>query len=200
MTYVPAIYSSIPRERKENNVQYNQSSKNVSKFARLRLTSLSEHELCSTLVRTDASSSFDEKFESALNCWTSLLKETTINAKTSVDPCITTVLKTLDGLFRAKESSLVKSFAYLRLLQVFDHLEQLITLERRHNLRHDKPGRRNASIAVDIYMSLQEKDVDTILHRRQLAERKRIARRWRMLAGPSPFFLLVYSDAAERIM
>ncbi|KAI8963085.1 hypothetical protein F5Y11DRAFT_320813 [Daldinia sp. FL1419] len=31
-------------------------------------------------------------------------------------------------------------------------------------------------------------------------ERRRLCRRWKFLEGPSPFFLLVYSDMAEKIV
>ncbi len=57
-------------------------------------------------------------------------------------------------------------------------------------------GCRDASIALDTDMVAQDGPPNQVSDRRLLLERKRVGRRWKQLAGPSPFFLLIYSDAA----
>jgi hypothetical protein len=160
------------------------------------------HSLAATLVRQDAMSFYAENSYQARACWVSLLKQTSISASASCfDPAIVSSFRTLDHMIMSKRSSpLVSRLAYVQLIRLFDTVEETIEYSRRHGFVHRAAGYRNASIALDIYMKAQEGYADAASHRRQLLERKRAGRRWKQLAGPSPLFLLVYSDAAERIV
>jgi hypothetical protein len=72
----------------------------------------------------------------------------------------------------------------------------MVALDRQNGIIHRESGYRNASIAVDIYLSAQVGYNDTMYQRRQVLERKRVGRRWKKLAGPSPLLLLIYSQMA----
>lgn len=157
--------------------------------------------LATTLLRQNAILFFTVNSQNAHACWASLSKETRLSPSTnSSDPAIVTSFQRLDNIITSKESSLIMSrFAYVRLMQLFDTIEEIINSSRQQGLIHRAAGYRNASIALDIYMSTQEGYASSG-HRRQLLERKRTGRRWRQLAGPSPLFLLVYSDKTERVV
>jgi hypothetical protein len=73
-------------------------------------------------------------------------------------------------------------------------LEKIIKDNRRQRLILGKAGKRNATIAIDIYCSA------TGISREVLHERKRVANRWAALSGVSPLLLFAFTDVAERIM
>ncbi|KAK3377444.1 hypothetical protein B0H63DRAFT_372150, partial [Podospora didyma] len=154
------------------------------------------------LIRRDAMSFYAENSQHARACWESLLEQTAISASTSCfDPAIVSSFRMLDHVITSKGSTpFVSRLAYVQLMRHFDTVEETIDSSRRHGLIHRAAGYRNASIALDIYMTAQEGYTDPASRRRQLLERKRAGRRWKQLAGPSYLFLLVYSDAAERIV
>ncbi|KAK0702694.1 hypothetical protein B0H67DRAFT_468601, partial [Lasiosphaeris hirsuta] len=147
------------------------------------------------LVRQDAMFFFAVNSQHAQVYWASLSKETNISSNTNCfDPAIITSFRKLDHIITSKESSPIMSrFAYIQLMRLFDTVEEIINSSRQLGLIYRAAGYRNASIALDIYMSVQEGYTNSGYRRRQLLERKRTGRRWRQLAGPSPLFLLVYS-------
>ncbi|OIW25499.1 hypothetical protein CONLIGDRAFT_635328 [Coniochaeta ligniaria NRRL 30616] len=87
--------------------------------------------------------------------------------------------------------------AYIRLIDVFDLLEKIVGSSRRNGrlpTGKKKSGYRNPCVVIDDYLDAQEQ---AGISRDEVKNRKRVARRWRTLAGPSPIFVIIYSGAAE---
>jgi len=160
------------------------------------------YSLAATLVRQNAVSFYSENSRAARAYWESLLEQTTISTQTSCfDPAVVSSFRVLNGFMMSKaRPSYTSRLAHVQLIYFFDAVEEKVNSARQHGFVHRAAGYRNASIALDIYMSAQDGVADPAIRRRQLLERKRAGRRWKELAGPSPLFLLVYSDAAERIV
>ena len=132
--------------------------------------------------------------------WVQLLQITNLSGcHKSSDPRVNTALRALDEAISGREGKLISRLAFVHLIDVFEKLERLIGRDRERGLLHRKAGYRNSSVAMDIYMASQPVQTNTIkaVTRRELHERKRIGRRWRDLAGPSPLLLLLYSENAE---
>ncbi|KAK7582818.1 hypothetical protein V3481_012116 [Fusarium oxysporum f. sp. vasinfectum] len=85
-------------------------------------------------------------------------------------------------------------------MRLFSVLENIIKLERESGQVIRGRYYRDSSVALDIYMSAQDDASDLYCLRRRLKERKRAGRSWRDLSKPSPLLVLMYSDAAERIV
>ena len=132
---------------------------------------------------------------------TYLIRQTTIPVNIqSSDPRILGAFRTIDNIILTPKGELLKRIAYMQLMNVFNSLEKIISADRLNGLIHRATGYRDATIAIDIYASAQEKNGNIPLLRRNLLERKRSARRWLQLAGSSPFLLIAYSNIAERIV
>ncbi|KAK4148941.1 hypothetical protein C8A00DRAFT_19307 [Chaetomidium leptoderma] len=112
----------------------------------------------------------------------------------SSDPYIINAFKLLDNA-RTNGDSILSRLAYIRLAHVFESLKKIVASDRRNGqLPARRSGYRNASIAIDIYIDAQEQAGTS---REEVKKRNRVARRWRTLAGPSPIFVIIYSEAAE---
>ncbi|KAH7205285.1 hypothetical protein BKA60DRAFT_579208 [Fusarium oxysporum] len=74
-------------------------------------------------------------------------------------------------------------------MRLFSALEDIIKLERESGQVIRGRYYRDSNDASDLYCL-----------RRRLKERKRAGRSWRDLSKPSPLLVLMYSDAAERIV
>ena len=132
---------------------------------------------------------------------TYLIRQTTIPVHIqSSDPRILGAFRTIDNIILGPKDDLLKRIAYMQLMNVFNSLEKIISADRSNGLIHRATGYRDATVAIDIYASAQEKNGNIPLLRRNLLERKRSARRWLQLAGSSPFLLIAYSNIAERIV
>jgi len=83
-------------------------------------------------------------------------------------------------------------------MRLSDLLKGIIRSERENGVPR-KSGYRDVCVAMDIYESAQGKRPDTQL-RNAIRERRRTGRHLETLAGPSPLFLLVYSDVAETVV
>ncbi|KAK4201387.1 hypothetical protein QBC40DRAFT_324611 [Triangularia verruculosa] len=116
------------------------------------------------------------------------------NARVNSDPCIINTFKFLD-IARTGGDRILSRLAYIRLADVFESLKQIVASDRRNGqLPAQRSGYRNASIAIDIYIEAQEQAGTS---RDEVKQRNRVARRWRTLAGPSPIFIIIYSEVAE---
>jgi hypothetical protein len=147
--------------------------------------------------------SFAINCEKTLMNWISLLRETTPpHDVSSSDPRWAGAFKVLDSIITGRQGGyLLRRLAYVQLTRVFASLEAIIKSDRDNGLIHREPYYTNAHIAMDIYMSAQEKDSNTGDLRRKLRQgRRRFSRRWSDLAILAPLFVLIYSDAAEVIM
>ena len=109
---------------------------------------------------------------------------------------ILAAFKAVDGAIAGNgDHPLLSRLAHVQLVRVFRSLSSVIKSERQGGLIQRSPGYGDTSVAIDLYSNAQGK-----VSRGQLLERKRAARRWAVLAGPSPFLLLIYSDTAEAIV
>jgi hypothetical protein len=145
---------------------------------------------------------FNRNYEEVITDWDLLKSKTNIrNVDSSSDPRIISSFKVIDDvLCGGQGSTLLRRLAYVRLVDLFSFLEGLISFERRSGRVIRERYYRDASIAIDIYMSAQEDISDPNGLRRQIRERRRIGRCWKDLSKPSPLLVLMYSEAAEPIM
>ncbi len=154
-------------------------------------------EIVPSLVWHDVITFFANHFEKALDSWISILTKTTIpDNVTSSDPCILNSFQLLDQA-RTGGDKILSRLAYIQLAYVFESLQRIIASDRRNGqLPARRTGYRDASIATDIYIEAQGQAVTS---RDEVKQRNRVARRWRTLAGPSPIFVIIYSEAAEKL-
>lgn len=133
--------------------------------------------------------------------WVALLRETTLPSNIpSSDPLITAAFKAVDSIILGRQNTcLLRRLAYFQLMRLFGHLEAIIESERRKGV-HYASGYGNMSIAIDIYICAQERPRQPNLRSKIVDQRRRIGRRIVVMSRLSPFFLLVYSDAAEAIL
>lgn len=158
--------------------------------------------LCDTLQGQNPLNAFYTNYHAVIADWRKLLVETEIpcNASSS-SPHVIRALKVIDSVICGRQTSnLLRRLAHVRLMQLFSNLEDTIKLERESGLVIRGRYYRDASVALDIYMSAQEDPFDPDCLRRKLKERKRAGRSWQDLSKPSPLFVLMYSDATERIV
>ncbi|RYO87919.1 hypothetical protein DL764_008798 [Monosporascus ibericus] len=149
--------------------------------------------LSRALVRGDTLQEIAANYGIVLRQWVALVKETTLPTNlSSSDPQVTGAFqKIVDAT--GSESTVFRRLAHVRLLEFFDYLEVLIQLERAQGLHGQKV--RNITIADRVISSALP-----ALGKDKLIEVRRFARRWKQLAGPSVFFLMIYTEAAEGIV
>lgn len=153
------------------------------------------------LVGHDPIHSFAENCDKTMGEWMALLGKTTLPSDiASSDPRIIVAFQAVDGVLCGQGTYLLRRLAYVQLMRLFVFLEAVIKSERESGRLHRKPCYRDTTVAIDVYMNAQERRSNTSALRRELQERKRFGRSWSDLAGPSPLFVLVYSDAAEPIV
>ena len=158
-------------------------------------------ELPCELLRKNALNDFIASCKIGLTSWAYLLRQTTVPKNTrSSDAPVLAAFKTIDSFIMSDNDKVLRRLAYVQLAHLLDSLVDTITTDRTQGLIHRAAGYRNATIAVDIYMSAQQKGTNVGPLRRELLERKRTGQRWLQLAGPSPFTLVLYSDAADQAM
>ncbi|KAI0437560.1 hypothetical protein F4803DRAFT_146297 [Xylaria telfairii] len=149
------------------------------------------------LVKRDAIEFLNANLENFLDNWITLRAQTTLpNTIASSDPYVIGVFQALDGAINGSER-IRSRLASMQLTRVFKSLEDIIDRERRGRSIPGARGKGNATYAVNIYARAQEQPN---ISRRSLLKRKQIASWWTRFAGPSPFFLIVYTEAAERVV
>lgn len=161
-------------------------------------SSIKRESRLSSIVRLDATAFFRNNCEEGLRQWLSLLQATTFPPTVaSSDPCFLEAFATLDSAIAGSQTSrTLAGFAHFRLVQVYGFLTDVIESEREKGQVCRERGRRNASYALDVYSSAQKYH----LGRTRLIDRMRLSRRWATLAGPSPFFLMIYACAAQVVV
>ena len=148
------------------------------------------------LVRQNPMALFVAHLENVLEDWITILVKTRLpSGITSSDPFVTTAFQMLDSTMNENDA-MRSRFANIQLLCTFKSLEDMIASERRNKQIQGRRGQGNPSVAITIYKNAQRQTVS----RRDLIERKRTARHWQTLAGPSPFFLVIYSEVAETVV
>lgn len=154
------------------------------------------------LLGTDPLHSFAKNCEKVMADWNSLKSETALlNIASSSDPRIIQAFKVVDNVICGRQgSTLLRRLAYVQLMRLFTFLEDIIGFERETGRVMRGRYYRDASVALDIYMSAQEDTSNPDDLRRELRERKRAGRSWKDLSKPSPLLVLMYSEAAESVM
>ena len=158
--------------------------------------------LCKTLQGKNPLNTFYTNCNKAIADWRKLLTETEVPCNaSSTSPYITRAFKVIDTVICGSQTSyLLRRLAYVHLMRLFSTLEDIIKIERESGLVIRGRYYRDASVALDIYMSAQDDVSDQDCLRYKLKERKRTGRSWRDLSKPLPAFVLMYSDATERIV
>jgi hypothetical protein len=148
------------------------------------------------LIRDDAIAFLLSQFALVYNIWTCSL----IKARSAAESIITAfdaVRFPPFPLKRTRESRLFSRFAYIQLINTIDSLKEALAVHRHSGLAE---GRADASIPLDIYLEAKGIPLNSPKLRNKLSKYTTIGRRWSELAGPSPFWLALYSDRAETIM
>lgn len=153
----------------------------------------------STIVRPDAMAFFRDNRKESMKEWLLLVQMTTFpRTIASSDPRLLEAFTTLDRAIAGSQvSHTLARFAHFRLVQLFDFLKNVVNSEREKGQLRGERGRGNASYALDVYQSAQEHPLSG---KRKLIDRMRLSRRWTALAGPSPFFLMIYSGTAQAVV
>ncbi|KAH7163698.1 hypothetical protein DER46DRAFT_532289 [Fusarium sp. MPI-SDFR-AT-0072] len=158
--------------------------------------------LCDALLGSNPSSALSMNYQAVMADWNTLLAETSVpvNAPSS-SPYIIHAFKFIDNVVSSEQSSyLLRRLAYAQLMRLFIALEDIIRLERESGQMIRGHHYRDASIALDIYVSAQSDTSDPDELRRKLRKRRRSGRTWGGLCKPSPLLVLMYSSSAEQII
>lgn len=162
----------------------------------IRLESLS-----SRLVRRDAIECFANNCKKIWEDWTSLLRKTTLPPNVaSSDTRVIAAFRAVDSVISRKKSICVlRWLAYVRLMALFDSLKLVVRAKGENGEAHRKRGDRDISAVIDIYKNAQRPS-DRRGLRDMILEHRRTGKRVKSLAGPSPLFLLIYSDKAKTVI
>ncbi|KAM7184060.1 hypothetical protein V8F33_013210, partial [Rhypophila sp. PSN 637] len=160
-----------------------------------RLESLSNR-----LIRRDAIECFANNCEKIWEDWTSLLRKTTLPPNiTSSDTRVVAAFRAVDNVISENQSACVlRWLAYVRLMALFHSLRHVVRAERENEETYRGRGDRDISAVINIYENAQRSS-DRRGSRGVILKHRRIGKRVESLAGPSPLFLLIYSDEAEAV-
>ena len=95
--------------------------------------------------------------------------------------------------------SLMLRLAYVKFVRVMEDLKDAAAAERLAGREPRERGRRDASIAIDYYLTFKGAASDKA-SRTQVSRCMDIGRHWYSLEGPSPLLLCAYSDVADEIV
>ncbi|KAH8747637.1 hypothetical protein F5883DRAFT_437035 [Diaporthe sp. PMI_573] len=133
----------------------------------------------------------------AANCektfldWIKLLSRATIPEDIqSTDPRIISAFKAVDSVICGQGINALQRLAHVQLLRLFDLLEAIVKTDRVTGRIHRERHYQDHHIAMDIYMSAQEAHSNTNYLRTKIRTcRKRLSKRWSVLARASPLFV-----------
>jgi hypothetical protein len=154
------------------------------------------------LLGRDPLHAFAQNCEKVMADWNLLKRNTALpNVASSSDLRIIHAFKAVDDVICGRQGcTLLRRLAYVQLMRLFDFVEDIIAFERETGRVARGRYYRDASVALDLYMSAQTNTLSPDDLRRELKERKRIGRSWKDLSKPSPLLVLMYSGAAESVM
>lgn len=157
--------------------------------------------LADRLVSSDPVNFFVDNCEKTVEGWASLLQQTTPRYSTpSTDPRWVSAFETLDSFMTGRQGTpLLRRLAYVQYKRVSDTLEGIVQSERLSGAPRNS-GVGDSTIVMNVVGSAQEGPMSAASRRNAARENRRIARRWAALAGPSPLFLLLYTDVAETVV
>ena len=154
------------------------------------------------LVRRDAMEAFADNCEMIWEYWISLLRKTTLPPNiASSDIRVTAAFRAVVSVISESQSKYVlRWLAYVQLMRIFDSLQPIVRREREKGVAHRERGDRDVSAAIGVYQNTQQTRSDARDPRHVIKEQRRTGRRVRSLTGPSPLFLLIYSEKAEAVV
>ncbi|KAM7210375.1 hypothetical protein V8F06_014239, partial [Rhypophila decipiens] len=157
--------------------------------------------LSSRLVRRDAIECFAKNCEKIWQDWTLLLRKTTLPLNiASSDTRVIAAFRAVDSVIPGKRgTSVLRWLAYVRLMVLFDSVKAVVRAERENGEAHRERGDRDISAVIDIYENAQ-RSPDRRGLRDMILKHRRIGKRVESLAGPSPLFLLIYSEEGEAVI
>lgn len=157
--------------------------------------------LANRLVGSDPVNSFVDNFKKTVDDWVLLLRDTTLSRSvSSIDFRWVGAFQILDNVITGRRGThLLRRLAYVQYKRLSDFLEGIIESERESGAPRNS-GVGDATIVMNIAESVKQNCVSRELRRKAAREDRRIARRWAALAGPSPLFLLIYTDMAETVV
>ncbi|KAH8743793.1 hypothetical protein F5883DRAFT_512125, partial [Diaporthe sp. PMI_573] len=160
--------------------------------------------LAQQLIKHDAETFFAENMEGFYEFWLRLLVQTTFPPNIRfTDRRVLDAFRAVDSIITSRDNAYPLSrLAYVRLANMTVSLKEIIANNRRNVLKNN---RRDASVAIDIYVNAQdimpgsnESDLQEL--RKNLNKRIDLSNHWADLGGDAPLLLLTYSDKAEGIM
>ncbi|KAJ3558768.1 hypothetical protein NPX13_g9645 [Xylaria arbuscula] len=136
--------------------------------------------------------------EVALRDWLHLLEITTLPSKiASSDLAVASRLRLLDTMIAGNHGRYVSRLAHIQFLHVMESLEAIIAKDRLSGLI--EPQRDHESPKNMAYLKYQQASTRP-LRARQLYKLKRYCERYQTLAGPSPLFILAYTDSVDVVV
>src|SRR6266566_1778027 len=146
---------------------------------------------------------FTDNCEKTLTGWIELLSHTNppadINISSS-DHRWAAVFQKLDDILVGRQGTyLLRRLAFVQHKRISDLLQEIVRSERENGTGRGT-GIGDASVVMDIYKTAQENRLHPSKLNNAIDERRRTSRHWEMFAGPSPLFLLIYSEVAETVV
>jgi hypothetical protein len=142
------------------------NEKDPSKRAQTSVTSDKLHnkqqaritQLCYKIRDSKPIQTFNKNYHQIISDWNSLKDETRIlNLASSSNPRIIRSFKIINLILcRRQGSTLLCRLANVHLIDLFSIVERLVSFERKSGHIVQKPHYRDASVALDIYISAQE--------------------------------------------
>jgi hypothetical protein len=159
-------------------------------------TSLRAQQLSVRIIQNVTIEAFALNFRRVWDDWIRLLSQTTVSSQLSTrDLSITHAFQSIEHTITHTEGPL-QWLAYLQLLNMFDTLKEMLTRERSHNPSRRERGDTDTARIINLY----EESLRGELRRKKILKRRRLSKRWALLADSSPFLLLLFSKQAEAIV
>ena len=153
---------------------------------------------CHKFIKDDPKQEFLRNLESTIAAWSTLAHVTTLSSSHPITELnVTPAVLALHHVISGKEERLPPRFGYFQLLRFFEILEGCVKRARMRGEMTLKPGQRDETKAIDIYISSMEVLIDTKIPRSHVWKLKRFGERWRELVGQSVFLLPIFSRTAE---
>lgn len=155
-----------------------------------------ETQLVQMLMRHDAKQFFANNCEEIYGQWMNLLRNTTFPIGCScLDKPVMDAIMAVHSAVTQSDNHLAKLLAYIRLSHMLICLKNIIKQDRRKGVFLREQRRKNATIAIELYMQ-----ATGINSKEQVHKLVRNVNRCAAFGKTVPLLLLVLSDDAVRIL
>ncbi|KAH6646834.1 hypothetical protein BKA67DRAFT_580687 [Truncatella angustata] len=149
--------------------------------------------LAENLLVTTPALHIAQNYSLMMETWIRLERAAAFPANiSSTDPRVSNAFEI--AMRAINSGDIISRLGYCSLLKVFSSLELLIKSERRLGIH---PAEKDTKIAIDRFRAISG---EHNWPRSAVIELRRRARRWKYLAGPLVFFLMIYSERVEPIV